>query len=213
MLAERSLRGKEATSCLGSAGYAPIASSSRKPRNCNTYASCAWLPCCNASLSIEMMVYKRGQRTRANARWFKGLQFRERLVICSPPPSRVASFGTVEARSSAPPPQARGHGRSQAGQRAVLRHRLCFEKAARHDRLAAFSLSAILLGRVLELRRLRSPRPLTPSKRGEGAGRRAKADARLFRQADRHPAIAPDGAHMLEVLAVIGGEHLPALFG
>lgn len=150
MLAERSLRGKEATSCLGSVGYAPLASLSPKPRNCNTYASCAWLPCCNASLSIEMMVYKRGQRTRANARWFKGLQFRERLVICSPPPSRVASFGTVEARSSAPPPQARGHGRSQAGQRAVLRHRLCFEKAARHDRLAAFSLSAILLGRVLD---------------------------------------------------------------
>jgi hypothetical protein len=39
----------------------------------------------------------------------------------------MADFEPWRVRLSAPPPQARGHGRL-AGQRAMLRHRLCFEK-------------------------------------------------------------------------------------
>lgn len=101
------------------------------------------------------------------------------------------------ARSSAPPPQARGHGRSQADQQAMLRHRLCFEKAARHDGPAAFSFRD---GKIPDA----GGRTLFLIPRWQNGF--------LPDQMDRHPAIAPDSARMFEVLTVIGGEHPPALF-
>lgn len=143
MLAERPLRGKEATSCPepdpnGRHGWIIN----------HTYARHAWLPCGDVSFSIEIMGYKGANehgRTSGSSKDCSseiiGHLFSSSL--------KVANFGTVEPARALLLLKLAGMVGLKAVQQAMLRHRLCFEKAARHDG----SGGLFVLGRRADARR------------------------------------------------------------